>query len=73
MSTPVGHDRSRLRVDAHAGEVGRVGERLEHPTPGAFREVDLANRSVREGQPESKVPDRLDRCYIHELLHESRC
>jgi hypothetical protein len=59
------YDRSCFWVNADAREVRRVGERLEHPTPVAFREIDLANRSVLEGQPESKVSDRLDRGYIN--------
>src|SRR5687767_5313175 len=63
-------DRARVGVDRDAGEVGRVTKRLEYSAPLAPSEIDIADRSVREGQAQPVLANDLDRGNVHELLHE---
>jgi hypothetical protein len=43
-----------------ASEVGGIAERLQDAAPVALREVDVADRSVLEGEAQAVVSDDLD-------------
>lgn len=58
-----------LGVNADLGEEGLVGERLEHATPVAPGEVDVADEPVLEGEAQLVIADDFDAGHINELIH----
>jgi hypothetical protein len=54
------YDGAKFGIDAHLAEVGRVLQRLSHRPPKIAREIDLADQSVGERQPQPEALQRLD-------------
>src|SRR5215475_6387260 len=59
---------SRLRIDDNLGEVRRVVERLEHPSPSLGREVHIPDRAVTEKQPQHPVTDHHGAYYDRQVV-----
>jgi len=70
MSAPVGPcDGTCIGVDHHARKVLWVLQRLEHTSPLASREIDLADRSIIEGKAHPVFPADLHPDYVVQLLY----
>lgn len=63
-------DRSRLWIDAHLREVGGTAKRLQHASPLASAEIDVAHGPVLECEAKAVIADDLDRGDVQQLLHE---
>lgn len=64
-------DRPGVPVQPDLREESLVLQRLEYAVPGSVGEVDIANRSVVEGQPQAIRGDHLDCRHVEQGIHSN--